>query len=85
MVIFYLLCNIMYKIHINVNNRQTLELCSVMNNQQIMYNRIIDNLDAAIIVENTKVGLQYFNTKGIEFLNLAAALLPNNEKFIKFI
>ena len=75
MVIFYVTCNVIYKIHIDVNTKQILELCSVMNNQQIMYNRIVDNLDEAIIVEHSMVGIEYFNTKGLDFLNMAATLL----------
>ena len=40
-----------------------------------MYNRIVDNLDEAIIVEHSMVGIEYFNTKGLDFLNMAATLL----------
>tara|TARA_A100001015_G_scaffold321362_1_gene451723 strand:- start:3926 stop:4213 length:288 start_codon:yes stop_codon:yes gene_type:complete len=49
-----------------------------------MYNRIIENLDEAVIVENKKIGIQYFNTKGLYFLKMAAGII-NNPAHIEFL
>lgn len=70
---------IIYELHVAANTWQVLSLATQMHEQQGMYNTITENLDEGIIVKQSSSGLQYFNSKGFHFLQLAADLTGLNK------